>query len=333
MADLQRMIDAARRAMINVLELKPSDRVLVVQDPECWKCSQAFLAAAEAEGCKTTSYVLPEEGRPLKTMPDDMAATVEDQDVVINVMSGSSDEVPFRVEWLNLIEGLGLRIGHSPNIQEDMMDGGPMDVDYGQMVLRADRLMDALEGAVSVHITAPAGSDFRLDVTGRRFVTDVKITEEERGVNLPCGEIYGAPVEDGAEGVVVSDGSIGGEGPPPSPVSLTLKAGRVETVHCADAAWQKRITELLDIDDGARVIGELGIGLNPGARLVGFMLEDEKAYRTIHVAFGSNEGMPGGVNISATHIDYLVTMPTMTAQFADGSERVILEDGDILESG
>jgi aminopeptidase len=330
MADLKLMIDAARRAMVNVLELKPTDRVLVVQDPECWKCSQAFLAAAEAEGCTTTAYVLPEEGRPLQAMPDDMAATLEDQDVVINIMSGSSDEVPFRIEWLNLIEGLGLRLGHSPNIQEDMMDGGPMDVDYGQMVLRADRLLDALEGAVSVHITAPAGSDFSLDLTDRRFVTDVKITEKERGVNLPCGEIYGAPVEDGAEGVVVADGSIGGEGPPPSPVSLELMAGRVETVHCADAAWQERINELLDVDDGARVIAELGIGLNPGARLVGFMLEDEKAYRTIHVAFGSNEGMPGGVNISATHIDYLITMPTMTARFADGSERVILEDGDIL---
>jgi len=62
------------------------------------------------------------------------------------------------------------------------------------------------------------------------------------------------------------------------------------------------------------------------------MLEDEKAYRTIHVAFGSNVGMPGGVNESATHIDYLVTRPTMTARFADGSERVILEDGDILVS-
>ena len=98
MADLQRMIDAARRAMVNVLELKAGDRVLVVQDPECWKCSRAFLAAAEAEGCATTAYVLPEEDRPLKAMPDDMAAAAEGKDVVINVLSGSSDEVPFRIE-------------------------------------------------------------------------------------------------------------------------------------------------------------------------------------------------------------------------------------------
>ncbi len=207
-----------------------------------------------------------------------------------------------------------------------------MDVDYGQMVRRADRLLGALDGAVSLHITAPGGSDFRLDVTGRRFITDVRITEEERGANLPCGEVYGAPVEDGAEGVVVVEGAIGGEGPPPSPVRLELNAGRVETVHCASEAWQRRITELLDTDDGAGVIAELGIGLNPGARLVGFMLEDEKAYRTIHVAFGSNIGMPGGANESATYVDYLVTRPTMTARFADGRERMILEDGDICVS-
>jgi hypothetical protein len=37
MADLERMIDSARRAMVEVLELNPSDRVLVVQDPQCQK--------------------------------------------------------------------------------------------------------------------------------------------------------------------------------------------------------------------------------------------------------------------------------------------------------
>ena len=127
MADLERMIESARRAMVEVLELKPSDRVLVVRDPQCQKCSEAFFEAARVHGCDTTAYVLPNHGRPLKAMPEDMAATVEGQDVVINVMSGSSDEVPFRIEWLTLLEERGLRVGHSPNIHEDMMDGGPMD--------------------------------------------------------------------------------------------------------------------------------------------------------------------------------------------------------------
>jgi leucyl aminopeptidase (aminopeptidase T) len=329
MADLERMIHSARRAMVEVLELKPTDCVLVVQDPQCQKCSEAFFEAAREEGCDTTAYVLPDQGRPLKAMPDDMAATIEGQDVVINVMSGSSDEVPFRIEWLTLLEERDLRVGHSPNIHEDMMDGGPMDVDYGLMVDQAERLIVALDEAVSVQITTPGGTDLTLDLQGRRFVTDVKITETEKGCNLPCGEVYCAPVEDGADGVVVADGSIGGEGPPPSPVTLEVQAGRVTTVRCADPQWQERITELLDTDTGARTIAELGIGLNPKARLVGIMLEDEKAYRTAHIAFGSNIGMPGGVNESTTHIDYLVHRPTIVARSEDATDRIIVEDGDL----
>ena len=329
MADMDRMIESARRAMVAVLELQPTDRVLVVQDPQCRKCSDAFYRAALAEGCVTTAYDLPAHGRPLTTMPDGMAALVEDQDVVINVMSGSSDEVPFRIEWLTLLEERGIRVGHSPNIREDMMADGPMDVDYGLMADRADRLIDALDGAASVRVSTARGTDVTLDLKGRRFVTDVKITETEKGANLPCGEIYCAPVEDGARGVLVVDGPIGGEGTPPSPVTLEIEAGRVTSVRCADVRWRDRITELLDTDAGARTIGELGIGLNPKARLVGIMLEDEKAYRTAHIAFGSNIGMPGGVNESTTHIDYLFHNPTIVATFEDGTERTVVGDGDL----
>jgi len=329
MADLKRMIQSARRAMVNVLELKPSDRVLVVQDPTCKKCSKAFFEAARAEGCATTAYILPDKGRPLKAMPDGMAATIEGQDVVINVMSGSSDEVPFRIEWLTLVEERGLRIGHSPNIHEEMMDGGPMDVDYGLMVDQAKGLIDALAGAISVRITTPGGSDITLNIEGRRFVTDAKITDTERGCNLPCGEVYCAPVENGANGVVVADGSIGGEGPPPFPVTLEVESGRVTDVRCADQQWLGRITQLLDTDDGARTIAELGIGLNPKARLVGIMLEDEKAHRTAHIAFGSNIGMPGGSNVSNTHIDYLIHRPTIVARFEGATKRAIVQDGDL----
>lgn len=86
----------------------------------------------------------------------------------------------------------------------------------------------------------------------------------------------------------------------------------------------------MDTDAGARNVCELGIGLNPGARLIGNMLEDEKALRTCHVAFGSNRGMPGGVNESTMHMDYLVHRPTITATDAEGVEAVLLRDGDIV---
>ena len=88
------------------------------------------------------------------------------------------------------------------------------------------------------------------------------------------------------------------------------------------------INRLMDTDSGSRTIAELGIGLNPGARLTERMLEAEKAHHTAHIAFGSNEGFPGGINHSTMHIDYLVLRPTMEILLSGGKSRLVMEDGE-----
>lgn len=50
---------------------------------------------------------------------------------------------------------------------------------------------------------------------------------------------------------------------------------------------------------------ELGIGTNYAARLTGVILEDEKAYQTVHIAFGTNIGF-GGTNKADCHIDGII---------------------------
>ncbi|MBK6899809.1 MAG: aminopeptidase [bacterium] len=98
-------------------------------------------------------------------------------------------------------------------------------------------------------------------------------------------------------------------------------------VACADAALRAEVEALCAADATANIVCELGIGLNPGARLVGCMLEDEKALRTAHIAFGSNEDMPGGRNRSSVHIDYLFHTPSMDVTYEDGSHRQLMRDG------
>jgi leucyl aminopeptidase (aminopeptidase T) len=74
----------------------------------------------------------------------------------------------------------------------------------------------------------------------------------------------------------------------------------------------------------ARNIGELGIGLNPQARITGSMLEDEKAFHTCHFAVGMNYDEDAPCLI---HLDGLVKNPTIIAIGEDGTERVIEKDG------
>ncbi len=324
---LETMSAAAREAMVHVLDLVSGDRVLVVTDEVTSTCGQAFAAGAQNLGCRVDIYQLPEENRPLHQMPAEMPALLEEATIVINAISGDSREVPFRLEWIHAIEECGhVRMGHSPGIEEDMMISGPMNVDYSKMLETAGNLMAGFAEADQVHITTLAGTDLRLEVTRRPFVHDLKSTVDV-GANLPCGEIYCAPVETGADGILVVDGCFGSEGMVPSPVAITVHAGKVVDVAGDDPRTIGIINGLMDTDAGSRTIAELGIGLNPGARLTARMLEAEKANETAHIAFGSNEGFPGGVNHSIMHMDYLFLRPTLEVLLAGGGTRLVMENG------
>jgi len=81
---------------------------------------------------------------------------------------------------------------------------------------------------------------------------------------------------------------------------------------------------------------ELGPGMNEALKRMeggedpdrieaemGNLLEDEKAGKTAHIAFGNNENMPGGKNNSETHRDFLFHTPALTVTYFDGSQREI----------
>lgn len=313
---------AARNAMTHVLSLVPEDRVLVLTDPETRVCGEAFAHGAESLGCDVLLHSLPAEGRPLQAMPPTMADLLEDRTVVVNAIVGDAREVGFRMEWLQLVEASPvIRMGHSPGIDVDMMAHGPLDVDYAAMQARADELTAFFADAVSVRITAPGGTDLVLDLTGRELVSDLAASPGI-GCNLPCGEVYCCPVETGADGVLVVDACFGSWGNMTAPATFILKQGRVVDAAGDDAEAVAEIHRLLDTDDGARNIAELGIGLNPGARLTDRMLEAEKVAGTAHIAFGSNEGMPGGKSRSGVHIDYLFKGPRFEVTTADGEIRI-----------
>ena len=68
---------------------------------------------------------------------------------------------------------------------------------------------------------------------------------------------------------------------------------------------------MLDLDPGARRLGELGLGLNHGIdRFTGSILYDEKIGGTVHLALGQSYPETGGVNDSALHWDLIVDTRT-----------------------
>lgn len=161
---------------------------------------------------------------------------------------------------------------------------------------RMQRYADRFDAADEVRIVG-AQTDLRLSLAGRSMRVDAG------GANIPGGEFFGCPVEDSAEGTIAFlEFPAVYAGRELNGIRLRFDGGRV--VDASAETNEAFLLETLDSDDGARRLGELGIGCNPGiTRYMRNTLFDEKIDGTVHLALGN--GMPdlGGENVSRIHWD------------------------------
>jgi aminopeptidase len=162
-----------------------------------------------------------------------------------------------------------------------------------ERISRHARLFDEAE---EVRIIGD-GTDLTLSVAGRQ-------TEVDAGFgNMPGGEFYLCPVDTSAEGTIAfTEFPAVRDGRELRGVRLRFSEGKVIDAS-ADSA-EDYLLETLDTDQGARRIGELGVGCNPGIdRYLGNVYFDEKMNGTVHLALGMAFPHLGGTNDSAIHWD------------------------------
>ena len=316
MNNQNKMFAAALGALEHLFKLSTNDNILVLTDTYSAAIAEAFKKAGVEKGCSVSLYQIDNDRRPLQEIPAELEKLLPGKTTVLNIIKSFPEEISFRIKWIHRVEENKLvRMGHMPGITDEMMLNS-VNVDFGGMKTTADKLIETLANAVQLHITTDAGSDILLGVAGRKFIGDIEINPGKMG-NIPCGEIYCAPLETEANGIIVFDASIGDIGLLKQPLKVYITDGRITKFESNDKELEKRIAELTDVDDEARVIGELGIGVNPGARVTGNMLEDEKSLGTSHIAFGNNaDFVGGGKNHSKIHRDYLFYRPTIEIYYA-----------------
>jgi aminopeptidase len=169
-------------------------------------------------------------------------------------------------------------------------------IDWDAQTERMNRYLERFDAAEEVRIVG-AGTDLTLSLAGRRGEVD------DGFVNMPGGEFFFAPVEDSARGVIhFSEFPAVWEGQEFVGIRLAFEDGRA--VEASASKGEDHLLALLDRDDGARRIGELGIGCNPGiTRHMRNTLFDEKMDATAHLALGQSYPHVGGTNVSAIHWD------------------------------
>jgi aminopeptidase len=178
------------------------------------------------------------------------------------------------------------------------------------------RLIERLSAARELRIEGE-GTDLVLGVAGRTWIN----SDGRR--NMPSGEVFTGPHEGSASGVVRFGVPSSPRGVEVAGVSLEFRDGVVVSAR-ADRG-DEVLQAMLATDEGARRLGEIGIGTNYGIdRAVGMTLLDEKIGGTVHLALGRSYPETGGTNESAIHWDLICRPDRLTA---DGE--TILQNGQL----
>jgi aminopeptidase len=182
------------------------------------------------------------------------------------------------------------------------------------------RLVDWLVGRKRVHILGPQ-TDLHLSIEDRIFIN----SDGKR--NFPSGEFFTGPVENSANGVIQFDVPSSYDGHNIEGVRLVFREGKV--VEASARQGQEYLARMLDLDNGARYLGEFAFGTNPGVvRATRNTLFDEKMGGTVHLALGNSYPETGGLNVSALHWDMVCDLREQGEVWVD--EILFLKDGKIL---
>ncbi|QRG67496.1 aminopeptidase [Brevibacillus choshinensis] len=310
-----KLIEISKRILTSCMDLKAGESFLVVADDVKRELGEALWEAGRQLGAESVYLVMQEREKSGQEPPAFVAEAMKHADVVVCVTEHSLTHTKARKE----AAANGTRLATMPGITEDMFLEGAIAADYSQVKILTEKVTDLLTAASTVRIEKD-GKSLQFSIANRPGVpsTGMYVNPGESG-NLPSGEAYIAPVEGSAEGQILVDGSISGIGKVDSPLLLTVEKGRITKT---EGTTGERLLQILGDQDG-RMLGEFGIGTNDKARITGVVLEDEKVYGTIHVAFGSNNTF-GGTIVAGVHIDLVVKEPDV---YLD--DRLIMKKGQL----
>jgi aminopeptidase len=177
-----------------------------------------------------------------------------------------------------------------------------------------------LEQVRELRIVGP-DTDLTVGVASRKWQT------ADGRSNMPDGEVFTSPVESETNGEIRFGFPGVFEGREVADVRLRFEGGRVVSSEASRGA--EFLRSLLQMDDGAAVLGELAFGLNYEIdRFTRNILFDEKIGGTIHVALGSSFSELGGLNDSKLHWDLICDLRAEGEVYADGE--IVWKQGRFL---
>ena len=296
------------------LKVKKNESVLIITDEKRREIGQSIFLNAKkiAKEAKIIEIPIPRVSG--IEPPENVAKEMLNYDVVI---APTTHSITHTNASKNAAKN-GARVATMPGITEKIMNDS-MLADYDKVEKLTLEVLKKVKNSKKAEITTKRGTNISFSLVGREWFGDTgKINEIG---NLPAGEVFISPLEGTSNGKIVIDSFRDDDDVyAPEGTEIIVKNGEAADVSDKNS----KITKLFKEIEYGTNLAEFGIGTNYKAKIIGNILQDEKALGTCHIAFGSNFSMGGKIK-AGMHLDLIIKNPTITI---DG--KVLMKSGKLI---
>jgi leucyl aminopeptidase (aminopeptidase T) len=315
------MMRGAKKLMDTCTKVQEGETVLIVADTNKTKIAEVIASAAYERNAEVIITVM----APRKVHGEEPPKAIAEAMKKVNVFFIPVSKSITHTRAVKEAAEAGARGLVLTDWNEDIMISGGIEAEFDKQRPVCKKLAQLFRDGKKAHLTTPLGTDLLLDLEGRRGNALTCIVEPGEFSTVPTIEANFSPNEGTAEGTIVADASIPylGIGVLTEPVKVKVHKGMITEITGGIQA--KMLKDNLEKQNDPMVynIAELGVGLNPQARMCGIMLEDEGVFGVVHIGIGPNITLGGKIK-AAVHYDLLMYRPTLDL---DGN--LILKDGQL----
>lgn len=302
------LYSSAKNIVDNYLSVKKNEKVLIIVDVGMENIGKALFQAAEEARAESLLVKMIQRKSHGEEPPKPVAEMMKYADAIIAATMFSLTHTKAR----RFASIAGARIATIPNLSGEIFAKGGISADPGEIEKIVKKTHATIKDGRMIKIKTGLGTEFSMSIEPRTWITDTGACREKGSLaNLPAGEIFIAPNEGSANGILVVDGSFGKL--LDTPAKIIVKKGIAEKVE------DKETEKMLDkMGRNGKHVCEFGFGLNSNAKISGHPVEDEKALGTVHIGFGERVK-------SGNHIDAVIKNPTVIV-----NDKTILENGKLV---
>ncbi len=301
--------DAGRKIVKVNGRVNPSDKVVVVTEFGMLHIAESVIAAARETGADVVTCIISPRDKDGQEPPASVAAAMKEADVIFAPVSYSITHTRATRAALEA----GARGIMMTQYNEDILKSPALiETDFEAQAEICRKYGKVLTEGEEMLVTSANGTDLRFSIKGRKANILTGIPEPGNLAPIPTIEVNVVPVHGSTQGRAVIDASIPyiGIGILEEPILCTFKDGYITKIEGGGQAKMLKNNLKSHGDRNCFNHAELGIGLNPNARLTGVMLEDEGVIGTIHLGIGTSHTL-GGEIVAPTHYDLLIWDTTL----------------------